>query len=260
MGKLATHVYHNYGITTVGDSSSNEWCWKAKGESSIIKSIVRPIRDFIPPSSTLTKSIAAELSLVYHSVPHGYSYIRQSLRSIRDFIPPSSTLTKPIAAELSLVYHSVRHGYSYISQSCIVDLLKKIFNEFHIGQNISCGKTKARELSVNVLDVGEQPRESAENITNTIHDILKKNNLDIQKLTSIGADNTRNCFCHVLSDSVKTSHQYLPVDVESYLSQLYSHLSSSSKYVANLKDYFEFVEEDYLYTFSFLSSPSQSSS
>ncbi|CAF1002332.1 unnamed protein product [Rotaria sordida] len=35
MGKLATHVYHNYGITTVGDSSSNEWCWKAKGEGNI---------------------------------------------------------------------------------------------------------------------------------------------------------------------------------------------------------------------------------
>ncbi|CAF3661179.1 unnamed protein product [Rotaria sordida] len=86
------------------------------------------------------------------------------IRSIRDFIPPSSTLTKPIAAELSLVYHSVR-------------------------QNISCGKTKARELSVNVLEVVEQPLESAENITNTIHDILKKHNLDIQKLTSVGTNN-----------------------------------------------------------------------
>ncbi|CAF3895888.1 unnamed protein product [Rotaria sordida] len=135
---------------------------------------------------------------------------KHPIRSIRDFIPPSSTLTKPIAAELSLVYHSVR-------------------------QNISCGKTKARELSVNVL----------------VFSIIQ---LEVLKLFK------GNCFCHVLSDSVKTSHQYLPVDVESYLSQLYSHFSSSSKYVANLKDYFEFVEEDYLYTFSFLSSPSQSSS
>ncbi|CAF1012298.1 unnamed protein product [Rotaria sordida] len=151
VNKNCDDPFNKDGITTVGDSSSNEWCWKAKGESSIIKSIVRPIRDFIPPSSTLTKSIAAELSLIYHSVPHGYSYIRQS---------------------------------------CTVDLLKKIFNEFHIGQNISCGKTKARELSVNVLEVGEQPRESAENVADTIHDILKKHNLDIQNLTSIGADNT----------------------------------------------------------------------
>ncbi|CAF4680811.1 unnamed protein product, partial [Rotaria magnacalcarata] len=76
---------------------------------------------------------------------------KKNSRSICDFIPPSSALTKLTAAELSLVYHGVRHGYSYISQSCTVDLLKKIFNESEIGQNISCGKTKARELSVNVL-------------------------------------------------------------------------------------------------------------
>ncbi|CAF4568149.1 unnamed protein product, partial [Rotaria sp. Silwood1] len=72
-------------------------------------------------------------------------------RSIHDCIPASSTLTKLTAAELSLVYHGVRHGYSYLSQSCTVDLLKKIFNDSQIGQNITCGKTKARELSVNVL-------------------------------------------------------------------------------------------------------------
>ncbi|CAF4613278.1 unnamed protein product, partial [Rotaria magnacalcarata] len=54
---------------------------------------------------------------------------KENSRSICDFIPPSSTLTKLTAAELSLVYHGVRHGYSYISQSCTVDLLKKIFNE-----------------------------------------------------------------------------------------------------------------------------------
>ncbi|CAF3409272.1 unnamed protein product [Rotaria sp. Silwood1] len=68
-------------------------------------------------------------------------------RSIHDCIPASSTLTKLTAAELSLVYHGVRHGYSYLSQSCTVDLLKKIFNDSQIGQNITCGKTKARELS-----------------------------------------------------------------------------------------------------------------
>jgi hypothetical protein len=72
-------------------------------------------------------------------------------RSIHDFIPPSSTLTKLTAAELSLVFHGVHHSHSYISQSCTTDLLKKIFSESHIGQNITCGKTKARDLAVNVL-------------------------------------------------------------------------------------------------------------
>jgi hypothetical protein len=41
-----------------------------------------------------------------------------------------------------------------------------------------------------VLEVVEQPREAAEDIVNTLRHVLKKHNLDIQKLTSIGADNT----------------------------------------------------------------------
>jgi hypothetical protein len=41
-----------------------------------------------------------------------------------------------------------------------------------------------------VLEVVEQPRESAESVVATLRDVLKKHNLDIQKLTSIGADNT----------------------------------------------------------------------
>ena len=41
-----------------------------------------------------------------------------------------------------------------------------------------------------VLEVVEQPRESATNIANTLRHVLKKHNLDIQQLTSIGADNT----------------------------------------------------------------------
>ncbi|CAF5007657.1 unnamed protein product, partial [Rotaria sp. Silwood1] len=72
-------------------------------------------------------------------------------RSINDFIPSSTTLTKLTAAELSPVYHSVHHGHSYVSQLWSVDLLKKIFNESDIRQNISCGKPKARDVAVNVL-------------------------------------------------------------------------------------------------------------
>ena len=68
-----------------------------------------------------------------------------------DFLPASTSLTKLTAAELSLVYHGVQHGYSYVSQSCTIDLLKRIFDESSIGQNLSCGRTKARELAVNVL-------------------------------------------------------------------------------------------------------------
>jgi hypothetical protein len=55
-----------------------------------------------------------------------------------------------------------------------------------------------------------------------------------------------NCFSHVLSNSVKTSHKHLVIDVESILSKLYGHFSSSTKRVECLKEYFDFVEQDHL--------------
>ena len=70
---------------------------------------------------------------------------------MNDFITPSSILTKITATELAVVYHGVHHGRSYVSQSCTVDLVKKVFHEFIIGQYITCSKTKAHELSLNVF-------------------------------------------------------------------------------------------------------------
>lgn len=55
-----------------------------------------------------------------------------------------------------------------------------------------------------------------------------------------------NCFSHVLNNSVKISHKCLVIDIESILSKLYGHFSSSAKRVEHLKEYFDFVEQDYL--------------
>ncbi|CAF3498405.1 unnamed protein product [Rotaria socialis] len=124
-------------------------------------------------------------------------------------------------------------------------------------------------LVKSVLEVTNQPRETTDDIVASLRDVLKMNGIDIQYITPIGADNTNtnfghnhsvfsliksevsnlfkgNCYCHILNSSVKISHHLLLVDIESSLSQLYCHFSSSSKRVAELKEYFEFVEEDYL--------------
>ena len=55
-----------------------------------------------------------------------------------------------------------------------------------------------------------------------------------------------NRFAHVLNNAVKNSHDLLPIDVELILSKLYSHFSRSAKRVEKLKEYFEFVQQDYL--------------
>jgi hypothetical protein len=74
--------------------------------------------------------------------------------SIFDFIPHSTELTKLVAAEITLVYHGIRHGHSYLSQACTADVSKKLFHDSTIGKNLTCGRTKAREIAANVL--GEQ--------------------------------------------------------------------------------------------------------
>ncbi len=130
-----------------------------------------------------------------------------------------------------------------------------------------------------VLEIIEQPRETADDIATVLRHVLEKNNIDIHQMTSIGADNTNvnfsrhhsvfsmiksevpdllkgnisfkirialkihffltgNCYCHILNNSVKNSHQHLLVNVELYLSQLYSHFSSSSKRVVLIKEFF----------------------
>ena len=71
--------------------------------------------------------------------------------SLFDFIPPSSELTKLIAAEITLVYHGIRHGHSYSSQACTADVSKKLFQDSTIGKNLTCGRTKARDIAVNAL-------------------------------------------------------------------------------------------------------------
>lgn len=53
---------------------------------------------------------------------------------------------------------------------------------------IQCG------INRSVLEVVEQPREAAVNIVDTLRTVLRKHNLDLAHLTSIGADNTNANF------------------------------------------------------------------
>ena len=53
---------------------------------------------------------------------------------------------------------------------------------------IECGIMRS------VLEVVEQPRETAESIVDTLRAVLKKHNLDLHYLTSLGAHNTNANF------------------------------------------------------------------
>jgi hypothetical protein len=52
------------------------------------------------------------------------------------------------------------------------------------------------------------------------------------------------CYCHVLHNSVKHGNGHLLFDVESALLKIYSHFCRSSVRVKELKNYFDFVEQE----------------
>src|SRR5260221_111702 len=54
-----------------------------------------------------------------------------------------------------------------------------------------------------------------------------------------------NCNCHVLNNCLKFAVKYLSFDVEILVIKVFNEFSSSAKKTADLKDCFEFAEQDY---------------
>ncbi|CAF1150096.1 unnamed protein product [Adineta steineri] len=70
---------------------------------------------------------------------------------ITDTIKPSREKDEICAAEAVLVYHGVKHGHSYVSQQCLTNVCKIIFSSSTIANKLSCGRTKATSIALNVL-------------------------------------------------------------------------------------------------------------
>ncbi|CAF4439097.1 unnamed protein product, partial [Rotaria sp. Silwood2] len=118
-----------------------------------------------------------------------------------------------------------------------------------------------------IIDLIDDADESAIKIFANARQVLLDNGLDIHGLTALGADNTNvnvgnnhsvyslfkdelpdilkgNCYSHILHNSVKHAHHVLPIDIEQILLSIYSHFSRSAKRINELKQYYEFYEQD----------------
>ncbi|CAM4974346.1 unnamed protein product [Rotaria socialis] len=63
----------------------------------------------------------------------------------------TTELNKLCAVEGAMVFHTVKHSHSYISHGCTIDTIKKCFPDSSTVKNITCDRTKAREIACNVL-------------------------------------------------------------------------------------------------------------
>jgi len=66
-------------------------------------------------------------------------------------IKPSHEKDEVAAAEATLVYHDVRHRMPYLARQCSTDILKTLFASSSIVKSLSCAKTKAAAIEVQVL-------------------------------------------------------------------------------------------------------------
>jgi hypothetical protein len=54
-----------------------------------------------------------------------------------------------------------------------------------------------------------------------------------------------NCYSHILHNAVKHAHRELTIDIEQNLLSIYTHFSRSAKRVDELKEYYDFFEQDF---------------
>ncbi|CAF1565569.1 unnamed protein product [Adineta steineri] len=63
----------------------------------------------------------------------------------------TTELNRLSAVEGAMVFHTVKHSHSYISQACTINMIRKCLPDSSLAKNITCDKTKAREIACNVL-------------------------------------------------------------------------------------------------------------
>ncbi|CAF3372842.1 unnamed protein product [Rotaria sp. Silwood2] len=232
------------------------------------------------PNREKDEVAAAEATLVYHAVRHGISYLaQQCTNDVLRILFGTSSIAKSIACgktKAAAIATDVLAPY-------FTDLvLKEIQNAFYYSFSFDAsnnGNLKFFPFCVQyfsdlgvkkvILDFIDDPNESAIDIHRNARQILDKYQLDIQGLTTVGADNANvnmgehhsvfslfreekpnvlkgSCFNHILHNGVKHGHKLLTIDIEKNLLSIYTHFSRSAKRIAELKSYYQFYEQDYM--------------
>lgn len=225
---------------------------------------------------------AIELSKCFHCVKHHHSYlstdcgVKLELKHFSD-----ATLAKKIRLGRTKMEALVQNVLCPFAIEVPLKKLKYPINlPFSLSTDASNkGNRKFFPLAVRffdlekgakdyLLDFYEEPDETSESIFNTILRAIENFGLDIQNITAFGADNASvnygkncsvyekllkkkpsiikaNCNCHVLHNTAKHSLKLLKYDVETLVIKVFNEFSISAKRITELKDCFEFVQQDF---------------
>lgn len=227
-------------------------------------------------------AVRAELILTYHGIRHNHSYSSQDCgnKIVKTVFSDSKVALKMHCGrtKAEALVENVLAPYS------IETMLKKI-GKSPIGIATDASNKGNQKMfpvairffdlkagtSTFILDFYEDHNETSEAIANKLLQILKANKLSDNKLVSYGADNaavnygkhksvfvhlknaTKNtgiipghCSAHIIHNTAKQALKPLSYDVECLVLKIYSEFSSSAKRVAELKEFFEFMDTEYV--------------
>jgi hypothetical protein len=223
---------------------------------------------------------AAEVTLTYHSVKHHHSYSSEDCgNKLSGTIFTDSAIAKKMSCGRTKSSSIVENVLAIAAQEILLSELKSA-KYFSIGTDSSNkGNMKMFPLTVQyfsvddgikrgLLDFYEDPQESSEAVKDQIIRVLKNNDLEINNVSALSADNAAvnygknvsvyqklksehpgivkaNCKCHILHNCSKFALKGLSFDVEILILKVYAEFSSFAKRTAELKSFFEFVDLQY---------------
>jgi hypothetical protein len=130
---------HEFRADGIGPVKNNNWvanCKLCKSDFSIDKSGRRQLLNHIGTATHQRNKDAATTSDTMEKWT-----VRKN----------TSEETTVLAAELAYAYHCAKHHQSYLSLDCTIRLSCKLFNDSKLSGKMSCGRTKAAALAVNVV-------------------------------------------------------------------------------------------------------------
>ena len=253
---------------------------KHKLKVSAKKACVTMSKFFVPMNKKLEKQVAVvKCTKMYHTVHHAHSYLSADCENKLDatLFHDLEIASKPRLGRTKqeAIVENV------LLPASIESALKELGNQpFSVATDASNKKNRKmfpvcicffdKDLGIceRLVDFIEQADESADAIFRSLVRALNNLNIKEDRVVAYGADNAPvnyrvnesvftklrekqpflikgNCNCHILHDTAKYTLKMLKFDVETLCKKVFNEFSHSAKNVVELKECFQFVEQEY---------------
>ena len=273
----ATFSVKSDGVTALRKHMSSD---KHKTSSAIIKQSATLSKYFTRKNTPdEDRTTASEVAFAFHSVIHHHSYVSNECSlKLGAKVFSDSKISAKIHCGRTKCESIVENVLApYAKQVVLDDLKDKSFSvatDASNKGNVKCFPVLVKYFSQSqgvcegLLQFYDDHNETASAISDRIKSVITDNGLSIHNMSAFTADNASvnygkhrsvyqslkdtnsnlvaaNCNCHVLHNMAKFACKLLKYDVEGLVIKVFNEFSSSAKKVNELRECFEFVEQEY---------------